>query len=72
MITDRLTARVLGLLLIVLPFLIDVSCLLFSQPELRAKPGFVGIVFGSTIPLFAAGAWLLRKASRLPDDTEQG
>lgn len=72
MITDRLTARVLGLLLVVMPFLIDVSCLVLSQPELRTKPAFLGIVFGFSAPLFALGAWLLRKASRMPDDTEKG
>jgi hypothetical protein len=71
MITDRLTARVFGLLLVVLPFMVDVCFLMFSRPELRAQPSFLGILVGMSLPPIALGAWLLRKASRMPDDTEE-
>jgi len=71
MITDRLTAKVIGLLVIVLAMLIDVSCFIFVRPEVRAKPGFAAIVVVPSLPLFVAGALLLRKASRMKPDADE-
>lgn len=68
MITDRFTARVLGLLLIFLAFVIDVSCFIFTQPELRHSPRFALIVIGPSLPLFAFGAFLLKRAERLKQE----
>lgn len=68
MITDRLTARVLGLLLLILPFLINASYFVLSRPEIRGTPRFAVIVIVPSLPLFALGAWLLRKASRMKED----
>jgi hypothetical protein len=68
MITDRLTARVLGALLLFLPFVIDTSCLIFAKPELRSQPRFVAIVILPSLPLFALGALLFRRAARMKDE----
>ena len=70
MITDRLTAKVIGLLIIVLAMLIDVSCFIFVKPEVRAKPGFAAIVIVPSLPFFVGGAVLLRRAGRLKEDED--
>jgi hypothetical protein len=70
MITDRLTARVLGLLLLILPFIIDVSCLMFAKPEYRARPGFVLAILVPSIPVFVLGTLLMRKAARMKEDPD--
>jgi len=67
MITDRLTARLFGALLLFVPFVIDVSCIVFAKPELRVRGGFLAIVIVPSLPLFVAGALLLRKAAKLPE-----
>jgi hypothetical protein len=66
-ITDRLTARVLGLLLLVMGVIIDVSCLVFVKPELRSQPPFVVMVLLPSIPIFVIGVRLLQKAQKLKD-----
>lgn len=70
MITDRLTAKVIGLLIILLAMLIDVSCFIFVKPEVRAKPGFAAIVIVPSLPFFVAGLVLLRRAGRLKEDED--
>ena len=70
MITDRFTARVLGMLVLAFALIIDVSCVLFTRAETRDKPGFFAIVMVSSLPLFALGAYLLRKASRMKEDPQ--
>jgi len=67
MITDRLTARVLGLLLLILPFLVDLSCIMFARPDLRARPTFALVVVAPSLPLFALGTYLLRRATRMKE-----
>jgi len=68
MLTDRLTARVLGLLVVALAFLIVVSCFLFARAETRANPRFPVVVLVSSLPMFVAGGLILRRASQLKDD----
>ncbi|MBX3188053.1 MAG: hypothetical protein KF819_13610 [Labilithrix sp.] len=70
MITDRLTARVLGLLVIVLTLLIVASCFMFARPETRNNPRFAVIVILPSLPLFLGGALLLRKAERMKEDED--
>jgi hypothetical protein len=70
MLTDRLTARVLGTVLLFLSFVIDLSCIVFARPELRGRASFLAVVIVPSLPLFLGGALLLRKASRLPDPEE--
>ncbi len=67
MITDPLTAKVLGLLVLVLALLIDVSSFMFTRPELRVAPGFAAIVIVPSVPLFVVGILLLRKGFRMKD-----
>lgn len=67
MITDRLTARVLGLLLMFLPFIIDVSTLMMTKPEGRTLR-LALVVLLPSLPFFIAGALLLRKAARMKED----
>jgi hypothetical protein len=66
-ITDRFTARVLGLLLIALGLIIDVSCFVFVPAETRAKPGYPFVVLLPSLPIFALGAWVLRRGEKLKD-----
>jgi hypothetical protein len=71
MITDRLTAKVMGLLLVALPLLIAFSSLLFSKPEVRQNPAFLVAVLGSSVPPVALGVYFFRKASRMKEDGDE-
>jgi len=64
-ITDRLTARILGLLLIVLPLIIDVSCIVFVRSEHRLRLGFVMLILAPSVPFLVGGILLLRRAARM-------
>jgi lipopolysaccharide export LptBFGC system permease protein LptF len=64
-ITDRFTARVLGAVVILMAVLIDVGCFLFTKPEISHRPTFPLVVIVPSLPLFAFGIYLLRKANRL-------
>lgn len=68
MITDRFTARVLGGLLLMMTVLIDISCFLFTKAEIRQRLSFPLVVFIPSLPLYAAGVYLLRRASRLKEE----
>lgn len=70
MITDRMTARVLGLVVLVLAILVDTSSFIFARPETRQAPRFALVVVVSSLPMYLAGALLLRKAARMKDDEE--
>lgn len=70
MITDRMTAKVLGLVVILITFLIDTSCFMFARPEART-PRFATVVIVPSLPLFAIGLLLLRKASKMKDEPEE-
>ena len=71
MITDRTTARVLGLLVLVLSMLIDTSCFIFARAETRRNPRFTVVVLVSSVPLYVIGALLLRKASRMKEEDDE-
>jgi hypothetical protein len=70
MITDRMTARVLGLVVLLLALLIDSSCFIFARPETRSNPRFTLVVVLTSLPMYAVGALLLRKAARMKDAEE--
>ena len=70
MITVRLTARVLGVVVLLLALLIDTSCFMFARPETRQSPRFAVVVMVPSLPLFLIGALLLRRAARMKDDDE--
>lgn len=65
MITDRFTARVLGAVVLLMAVVIDIGCFVFTKPEIRQRPTFPLVVLVPSLPLFALGIYLLRKASRL-------
>ncbi|HVH44066.1 MAG TPA: hypothetical protein VM925_17065 [Labilithrix sp.] len=65
MLTDRFTARVLGAIVLIMTVLIDVSCFIFTKPEIRGRATFPLVVLVPSLPLFAASFWLFRRAARL-------
>ena len=72
MITDRMTAKVLGFLVFVMTLLIDTSCFIFARPETRSSPRFAAVVVVTSLPLFLVGALLLRKAEKMKEDDDEG
>ena len=70
MITDRMTAKVLGYIVLLMAVLVDSTCFVFARPETRQNPRFAVIVAVTSIPMFVVGALLLRKASRMKDDDD--
>lgn len=68
MITDRMTARVLGYIVLLMAVLVDSTCFVFARPETRSNPRFAVIVVVTSIPMFLVGALLLRKAARMKED----
>lgn len=68
MLTDRFTARVLGAIVLVMAVLIDVSCFIFTKPEIRSRATFPLVVLIPSLPVFAASYWLFRKSAQLKDD----
>jgi hypothetical protein len=69
-ITDRFTARILGAVVLLMTFTIDVGSFMFTKPELRSRATFPLLVLIPSLPLALAGVWLLRKSSRLPDEED--
>ncbi len=72
MIKDRLTASVLGLVIIVFSVLIDVSILILTPKDsIRVSRGaFLLLTVVPSLPFILAGGWLLRKAKSLPDESD--
>ncbi len=70
MITDRMTAKVLGLLVLVMTLLIDTSCFIFARPETRQSARFAVVVAITSVPLLLVGALLLRKAKGMAEDDD--
>jgi len=68
MITDRMTAMVLGYVVFVMTALIDVSCFIFARPETRSSPRFAVVVLVTSLPLIVAGALLIRKGASMRKD----
>ncbi len=71
MITDRMTAKVLGYIVFLMALLIDSTCFVFAKPEMRESPRFAVVVVVTSIPMFVIGALLLRKASRMKDEDDE-
>jgi lipopolysaccharide export LptBFGC system permease protein LptF len=69
-LTDRFTARVLGGIILVMTFLIDVSCFLFTKPEISHRPTFPLVVIVPSLPLIAVAIWLFRRAAQLKSDED--
>ncbi|MBX3208495.1 MAG: hypothetical protein KF764_25850 [Labilithrix sp.] len=65
MLNDRFTARVLGAIVLIMTVLIDISCFIFTKPEISHRPTFPLVVFIPSLPLVAVSVWLFRRASKL-------
>lgn len=65
MLTDRFTARVLGAVVLVMTLLIDISCFIFTKPEISHRPTFPLVVLIPSLPLIGVSIWLFRRASQL-------
>lgn len=65
MLTDRFTARVLGAIVLIMTILIDVSCFLFTKPEISHRATFPLVVLLPSLPLVALSVWLFRRAAQL-------
>lgn len=71
MITDRTTAKILGLIVLVLSLLVVTTCFVFARPETRQNPRYPVVVLVSSLPMFAASALLFLKASRMKDEEDE-
>jgi hypothetical protein len=60
-INDRFTSRVLGSVILLMVFLISVSCFMFTNPEIRHRATFPLVVIGPSLPFVAVAVWLLRR-----------
>jgi hypothetical protein len=65
-ITDRFTAKVLGAVVLLMVFVIDIGCFMFTKPEISHRATFPLVVLIPSLPFMALGIYLLRKGSRLP------
>ena len=65
MLTDRFTARVLGAVIVVMTVLIDVSCFIFTKPEISHRPTFPLVVIVPSLPLIGVAIWLFRRSRHL-------
>ena len=63
-VTDKLTARVLGGLLLVFPFVMGGATLFVTPVWLRSTKLVLGILI-TTLPLWVAGALMIRHARKL-------
>ena len=70
MITDRMTAMVLGYLVFAMTALLDMSCFIFARPETRSSPRFALVVAITSVPLLIAGALLVRKGASMKKDPD--
>jgi hypothetical protein len=64
-ITDRFTARVLGAVVLVMTFLIDVGLFLFTSPEIRHRASFPLVVIVPSLPLALLAIYFFRRAEQL-------
>lgn len=65
MLSDRLTARILGAVASLMTFAIVVGALFFTKPEIRARSSFPVVVLVFALPPAALAAWLFRRASQM-------
>jgi hypothetical protein len=66
-LTDRLTARILGAVVLLMAVTIDIGCFMFTKPEIRQRPNFPLFVLVLSLPLVALAIYFFRRASQLKD-----
>jgi hypothetical protein len=69
-ITDRFTAKVLGAIVLLMTFLIDISCFIFTKPEVSHRASFALVVLVPSLPLVAIAVYLFRRAAHLKPDSD--
>jgi hypothetical protein len=67
MLTDRFTARVLGGITVAMTIIIDISCFLFTKPEISHRPTFPVLIFALSLPMIGAAVFFFRRARTLKD-----
>jgi len=68
MLTDRFTAQVLGGVVVVMTILIDVSCFIFTKPEISHRPTFPLLILVMSLPMIGAAVYFFRRARTLKGD----
>ena len=69
-VKDPMTAKILGLLFLVFPGIIDGTILMGARARGETRPGHVLVALLPSLPLFAIGAWLIRKGFSMRDPEE--
>ncbi len=67
MLTDRFTAQVLGGVTVAMTVLIDISCFVFTKPEISHRPTFPLLILALSLPMFGAAAFFFRRAKGLKE-----
>ncbi|MBX3230763.1 MAG: hypothetical protein KIT84_00990 [Labilithrix sp.] len=67
MLTDRFTAKVLGGVVVVMTVLIDVSCFIFTRPEVSHRPTFPLFLLFLSLPMIGAAVYFFRRAKTLKE-----
>lgn len=70
MITDQFTAKLLGAIVLLMVFTIDVGCFFFTKPEISHRPTFPLVVLVPSILPALFAAHLFRKASKMKADQD--
>lgn len=68
-IEDRMTARILGVLFILMPLIVVVSTWVMTPKESRGTR-LLGLVVVPSVPFALFGGWLLKRAPSLPESEE--
>ncbi|MBL8608346.1 MAG: hypothetical protein JNL38_13565 [Myxococcales bacterium] len=68
MIKDAMTAKVIGLLLIVFPLIINSTILMAARHEGDPSLRYLLVALVPSLPLMALGTWLIRKGYSMPND----
>jgi len=70
MIKDAMTAKVMGLLLIVLPLIINTTIMVSARQLGETSPRFFLVALVPSLPFLALGTWLIRRGYSMNDPKE--
>ncbi len=70
MIKDPMTAKVLGLLFIVIPLIINTTIMVGARQIGETSPRFFLVALVPSLPLMALGTWLIRRGYSMRDPEE--
>ena len=65
MLDDRMTTRLLGAVVLLMTFAIDIGTFFFTSAEIRQRPSFPFVVLALSLPLVAIAIWLFRRAAKM-------